>query len=154
MPQFSAAVCYSFNSSSIHSHVCVCKQSSMCAQFSAQICTNIQALSMFLWVYGEVILLLLFIIFGLISSFLSLFPVKHKSLLFKIILRIHLSWLSEEPISVLRLQTQRSALSLQSLAPLPFLLVFSLTDYLSTSFALWLIRCVMALSLCTERSIS
>lgn len=68
----------------------------------------------------------------------SLFSVK--DLLLKISLWTHLSWLGEDPISILILPTHWSVLSLQSLTPLPFLsLSLSLTLYLSCSPALRLI---------------
>lgn len=152
MPQFSAAVCYSFTSSSIQRHVGWYRHSNACSRFYTH--TLIQALSHFLWVCGEVVLPLLFIIFGLISFCICLFSVKHKNLLFKTTLWIHLSWLSEDPISTLTLPTRWSVLSL-SKSPLP---IFSLSQshWLSISRApsLSVLSALMALSVCAERSIS
>lgn len=83
MPQFSAAVCYSFTSSSIHRHVGWCRHSiqTLCGVLCththkhARVHAQIQALSLFLW--AELVPAPLVIIFGLIVFCVCLFSIMH-----------------------------------------------------------------------------
>ena len=144
MPQFSAAVCYSFTSSSIHRHVGWCRRSNVCTQFYAHTHTHThthtQARHLFYFEFGMLFCRFFSVIFSVIIFCVSLF--SSRTFCFKSLCaypRVKVV----DSVSILRLLTHWSVLSLFKVSlPSPFFFSspsVSPTLYLPHSLTLCLI---------------